>query len=301
MSSKDCNNDSGKLYDLRDFRAIRRIDRDSYYTIRLIKNTKTGEKFAAKEYKTDDNPKYLPSNEWNVYMKLKHPTIVSYIGHSIINFDGERKSTTITEYIPRSLEKILLRRRETELTNTNKYIILLGIAISLKYIHSQGVIYRNIRPKSILLDDQFYPRIWCFELSYTTDKELTETEMNDRFGTFPYMAPEYFSEGSSYSYKIDVYSFAIIMYQVMTCEVVDYASSDWICRITDIIDGVRPDINLVQSKKMRDLIERCWSSDPSTRPNFIEIVEEMKSEELQREFGANQEEISAYLDYLSTH
>ena len=34
---------------------------------------------------------------------------------------------------------------------------------------------------------------------------------------------------------------------------------------------------------------------------FTEIVEEMKSEELQREFGANQEEISAYLDYLSTH
>ena len=118
--------------------------------------------------------------------------------------------------------------------------------------------------------------------------------MYDNLGTPLYLAPEICSE-ISYSYKVDVYSFGITMHQLITSQ---RATKNF--KIQDVIEGVRPDINLVQSRKMRDLIERCWSGDPSTRPNFIEIVEEMKSEELQRDFGANQEEISAYLDYLST-
>lgn len=290
MSSKNCNNDSEKPLDLQDFKPIRRIDQDSFYLIKLIENIKTGEKFAAKEYMTYKLYNVqcnLFNDERNAYLKLKHPTIVSYIGYSEIKIDEEYKSITITEYIPKSLENL-------ELTNTNKYIILLGVAISLKYMHSQGVIHRNIRPQNIRLDDQLYPHICNFEFSYITDKELTETEMYDNLGTPLYLAPEICSE-ISYSYKVDVYSFGITMHQLITSQ---RATKNF--KIQDVIEGVRPDINLVQSRKMRDLIERCWSGDPSTRPNFIEIVEEMKSEELQRDFGANQEEISAYLDYLST-
>ena len=76
------------------------------------------------------------------------------------------------------------------MTNTNKYIILLGTAVALKYIHSKGVIHRNIKPRKILLDDKLYPHVCGFEISCTTDQELTKTEMDEITGTYIYMAPE---------------------------------------------------------------------------------------------------------------
>ena len=53
-----------------------------------------------------------------------------------------------------------------------KYIILLGIAIGMKYLHSLGIIHRDLKPGNILLDEELNPRICDFGCSFISDDQL---------------------------------------------------------------------------------------------------------------------------------
>ena len=287
MSSENITDIPANIIDLKDFETLGQIGRGGFFQVFLVQDKKTGKQYAAKrslfDQKDENNP---ASTEIKAYLRLDHPAIVSFIGYG---FDKNNNLTIITDYIKNTLEKVLRNPEGNQLTNTNKYIILLGTAVALKYIHSKGVIHRNIKPRKILLDEKLYPHVCGFTISCTTDQELTKTEMNETSGTYIYMAPER-CEGNQYSYKVDSYSFAILMYETLANKPPFENYQNMYYLVRDIVDGVRPDINLVEIGKMRQLIENCWSGDPSQRPNFIEIVDEMKSEEMRREFSVNESE-----------
>ena len=111
------------------------IGRDGCCQVSLIQDKKTGQKYAAKKsaygyLQREDN---FASREKKAYLRLDHPAIVSFIGSG---FNKNNNLTIITDYIKNTLEKVLRNPEGNQLTNTNKYIILLGTAVALKYIHS---------------------------------------------------------------------------------------------------------------------------------------------------------------------
>ena len=76
-------------------------------------------------------------------------------------------------------------------SQANKYIILLGISIGMKYLHSIGIIHRDLKAMNILLDDNFYPKICDFGISYLSPKlELSQILMKSYKGTPISRAPE---------------------------------------------------------------------------------------------------------------
>lgn len=66
----------------------------------------------------------------------------------------------------------------------------------------------------ILLNDDFHPHITNFGLSKFIEADRTRSQT--KFGgTFPYEAPEIL-QGERYDQKVDVYSFGIMMYEILT-------------------------------------------------------------------------------------
>jgi serine/threonine protein kinase len=73
------------------------------------------------------------------------------------------------------------------LDDTGKAIVVARVVVGMKVIHSHGVIQRDLKPSTILLDGRGYPKISDFGNGRFFDLGLTMTSM---IGTPRSMAPE---------------------------------------------------------------------------------------------------------------
>ena len=77
----------------------------------------------------------------------------------------------------------------------------------------------------------------------------------------------------NYGFPADVYSFTILLWQILTNRV---PFAKILCRIQFIAKVVhgkkRPNLNYVDDDRLRMLIESGWSEDPNRRPTFAVII-----------------------------
>lgn len=96
--------------------------------------------------------------------------------------------------------------------------IAAGVAKGLEYLHdcaSPPVIYRNLKPSNILLDEGYNPKLSNFGLAKmgsVGDKVHISTRV---MGTPGYCAPEYAMTGKL-SLKCDIYSFGVVLLELIT-------------------------------------------------------------------------------------
>jgi serine/threonine protein kinase len=101
-------------------------------------------------------------------------------------------------------------------------------------------------------------------------------------GTMRYMAPEVMCS-LHYSEKVDIYSFSLIAWQVLT-GLVPYAScdrSDHRHRVCEL--GDRPDISLALQRtndesisyQLNRLLAACWHTDPRERLDILDIYNDL--------------------------
>ncbi|GBC09450.1 hypothetical protein RclHR1_08880003 [Rhizophagus clarus] len=142
-------------------------------------------------------------------------------------------------------------------------------------MHSVNIIHRDFHSGNIFFDeksehDYFVGDITIGDLGIS--KSATESESNENYGIIPYMAPEIF-QGQKYTKASDVYSFGMIMWELMTGRRPFWDRSHDTELILDIYDGLRPPIVTNAPKGYIELMKECWHSDPNKRPNATYICE----------------------------
>ncbi|RIB23392.1 kinase-like domain-containing protein [Gigaspora rosea] len=152
----------------------------------------------------------------------------------------------------------------------DKLSLLLCIIYDLVAIHSQRIIHRDLHSGNILLDNLHSAYIADLGLSIQYLKHDDEV-----YGILPFVAPEVL-EKKSYTTASDIYSFGIIMWEVLygessTC----YFEQDQVVDI--IIRGTRPKVNEANSNCYIELMKKCWHQDPEIRPTADKLCETFKS------------------------
>jgi serine/threonine protein kinase len=158
-----------------------------------------------------------------------------------------------------------------------KLELIRDIISALEIIHDAGLTHRNLHTGNVLKvkDVLVNARINDLGLSQSYKTNIVTGEIQ---GYLPYMAPEIL-RGSSYSQASDIYSFAMILWEI-SCGSRPFADrSHDVSLAVDIHNGVRPTIPEAIAEEIpecyRLLVNQCWDDDPKKRPTAGQIKEKI--------------------------
>ena len=173
-----------------------------------------------------------------------------------------------------------LNKNHNKLYLNDKINYLLSIARGLADIHKNELIHRDLHIGNILRFNDL-TCITDMGLCKPADYNPSENTKKGTYGILPYIAPEIL-RGQNYTKASDIYSFGIIMYEVIS-ELPPYhdVSHDHNLAIK-ICKGLRPRFNIKVPQLIVHLIKRCLDSNPLSRPKAEEIKKTLNqwSEEL---------------------
>ncbi len=186
------------------------------------------------------------------------------------------------------------------------YYVRQGIADGLYYLHAQGekgVIHRDLKCANVLMDGAV-PKVSDFGLARALDNSRLATR-STAVGTLRWNAPEQLL--GNFSKKSDVYSFAMVIYEIATLKVpfdekddpeilsllnkshfvvdddiLDLCSAEeqrrrWDKRSRKTFEARRPDCTdqnfpMDCPTQIKTLMKSCWKDDPEDRPDFEFIL-----------------------------
>ncbi|KAG4144496.1 hypothetical protein ERO13_D05G040900v2 [Gossypium hirsutum] len=162
------------------------------------------------------------------------------------------------------------------------------IAQAMQYLHEQKpkVIHRDLKPSNIFLDDAKHVRVADFgHARFLSDEEMALT---GETGTFIYMAPEVI-RCEPYNEKCDVYSFGIILNELITGNYPYTETNYGPAKIAlEVGDGkLRPALpeDNGEWKELIELICQSWDGDVCVRPTFANITSTLSN--IQTRFNDN--------------
>jgi serine/threonine-protein kinase CTR1 len=170
----------------------------------------------------------------------------------------------------------------------------------MRYLHSKGVIHRNLTPDNILLDGDWSVRIAGFGRSISPDRPAISSASDPtashvwRSGDPRYLTPERYDDVCVP--KSDVFSFGLIL-----CELIvgapafpKGASRAALMRFM-IREHWRPDIPDSVLPSAVGLIRDCWATDHFRRPSFSEILDRLSEMDFKPTPNAHSAKIAAFV------
>ncbi|XP_057471422.1 uncharacterized protein LOC130760219 [Actinidia eriantha] len=215
--------------------------------------------------------------EAQILSKLHHPNVVAFYG---VVPDGPGGTlATVTEFMANgSLRHVLLKKDRKALDWHKKLIIAMDAAFGMEYLHLKNIVHFDLKCDNLLVNLGNPQRPICkvgdFGLSRIKRNTLVSGGVR---GTLPWMAPELLNGSSSrVSEKVDVFSFGITMWEILTGEE-PYANMHCGAIIGGIVSNtLRPPIPDRCSPEWKKLMEECWSPNPTARPSFTEITNRLR-------------------------
>ncbi len=185
-------------------------------------------------------------SEGQIAMQMKHPNIAETyeIGTSL---KGE--PVIVMEYVAGpSLQNIVVQKQEHHVTG-RRMLMIRDMAESLRYVHAQGFIHRDICPRNfICLPGTTGVKLIDFGLTVPATPPFMTA--GNRTGTPLYMSPEIVRRRPT-DKRVDIFSFGVTCYCLCCFE------HPWQSEMLNGRAALQHD-----SSPPKDLIERCPKIDP---------------------------------------
>lgn len=253
------------------------IGKGTYGRVYLGINATTGEFLAVKQVEVNqkaagqdkDKMKEMVAaldQEIDTMQHLEHPNIVQYLG-------CEKKEYSISiflEYISGGSVGSCLRRHgkfEESVVSSLTRQTLAGLA----YLHTEGILHRDLKADNILLDVDGTCKISDFGISKKTDNIYGNDITNSMQGSVFWMAPEVIrSQDSGYSAKVDIWSLGCVVLEMFAGRR-PWSKEEAIGAIYKLgslnqAPPIPEDVSVAISAEAVAFMLDCFTIDPSERP-----------------------------------
>ncbi|XP_022870459.1 wall-associated receptor kinase-like 1 [Olea europaea var. sylvestris] len=244
-----------------------------------------------KSKKVDENQAGQFTNEVVMLSQIIHRNVVKLLGCCL----EAEVPLLVYEFIPNGtlFDLIHDESHEFPFSWNMRLKVAVEVAESLAYLHSATSIpiyHRDIKSTNILLDEKYVAKISDFGISRSITVDQTHLTTMVK-GTFGYLDPEYF-QSSQFTEKSDVYSFAIVLVELLTGqrpisldrteEERSLATRFLLCMERKQPEAIL-DIQVLEQDKIEELnavaklAQRCLNLNGKKRPTMKEVAMELES------------------------
>ena len=150
-----------------------------------------------------------------------------------------------------------------------------GVKLIHRDVKSQNIFIFSLDENSVSSSDSVHAKLGDFGSIVVASPSYSQ-----RIGNYQYTAPEALRGSLSvpYSREIDVYSFGILFWEILTGKIPfqELKENPNTCHKIEemIIDGYRPSLDLPNDIPpcIIEIIKQCWNSKPSARPSLGKII-----------------------------
>jgi tRNA A-37 threonylcarbamoyl transferase component Bud32 len=249
-----------------DLEEIKEIGIGASATVYYGTDKRTGKEVAIKKLRfsklAGENLKTF-QREVSVLATASHPCLLGFVGAT-----DTPPFCIVTEWMAGGTlyQEI---HKGNRLNPTKRSIAMFDIARGMQFLHSHHIVHRDLKSLNVLFDGNGYAHIADFGFARTVGDSQALT---DNVGTPYWMAPEILAGAGNYSSKVDVYAFAVVLWEILTGQM-PYAGLEPAQIVSQVLmHDTRPRIPDSATPQLRDLIVDCWAREPESRPTFDEIV-----------------------------
>ena len=223
----------------------------------------------------EDKEKYFIS-EIELLKKLDHPNIVKYYK----SFRENEQLYIIMEYFDNGdlddyirVIKNTKKQKKEEIWN-----IFYQCITGLNYLHSSGVVHRDIKPPNIFMSKNKIIKIGDFGVSAIIKEKKGMQKIRKLKGTVVgteiYMAPEILQKQKQYNEKVDIFSMGCVFYKI--CCLKDYQEENFIIEGNQILKKITSnEIPTNYDDDLMDIIKLMLENDANKRPDSKTILEKV--------------------------
>ncbi|XP_015958754.1 serine/threonine-protein kinase RUNKEL isoform X2 [Arachis duranensis] len=240
------------------------IGRGKYSTVYKGRKKKTIEYYAIKSVDKSQRSKVL--HEVKILHSLDHQNVLKFYEW----YETSAHLWLILEYcVGGDLLSIL--RQDNRLPEDSVHDLAYNLVKALQFLHSNGILYCDLKPSNILLDENGCAKLCDFGLARKVkDIKVASALPQAKRGTPSYMAPELFEDGGVHSYASDFWALGCVLYECYAGRP-PFVGREFTQLVKSILLDPTPPLPGNPSRPFVNLINSLLVKDPAERIQWPEL------------------------------
>jgi serine/threonine protein kinase len=255
--------DRNLMIDFKELRLGERLGEGSFSVV--FKASWKGFPVAVKRLKnTSINHRFF-LREVSMLWRARHRSVVLFMGATA------SPPCIVTVFMPGGSLYEAIHERRVRIDFQLALSMAVDLGEAMRHLHALNVLHRDFTSRNVLLDDSHNAFVADFGLS----REASANGDNMTFAGIcnpRWRAPELTRGLAKYSKQVDVYSFALVLFELFAMQL----------PFADVLDGVtaaakaayeqlRPTLPPHLPRVLSQLIAQCWAEEPTDRPDFVHV------------------------------
>jgi len=203
--------------------------------------------------------------EADIMSRLHNPNIVQFMGVCL----EKGRESLLMEYMAKGSLFDRLAKQKKPLAPKQIKKMALNIARGLHYLHQSKMLHRDLKSANVLVNADGHAKLADFGIADAQAQSVLS--IHKESDDLAWMAPEVISKRGSYSEQSDIYSYGVVLWEMLTGKQPGSNQEAILRAKTKNTLTISSDI----PAEYIEVLKGCWQADPAKRLSLQDIIEKI--------------------------